>query len=89
KKVVFAHAEDASRTELPRSRALLARLAPLAKVLGESCVGMKRETPLHLASGSQAAASEVVQATVAAHISAVCTTALRHREEIIATTITP
>lgn len=31
----------------------------------------------------------MVQATVAAHISAVCTTALRHREEIIATTITP
>ncbi|CBJ27555.1 DENN (ISS) [Ectocarpus siliculosus] len=89
RKVVFAHAEDASRTELPRSRALLARLAPLAKVLGESCVGVKRETPLHLASGSQAAASEVVQATVAAHISAVCTTALRHRKEIIAPTITP
>lgn len=29
----------------------------------------------------------MVQATVAAHISAVCTTALRHREDIIATTI--
>ncbi|CAM9491829.1 unnamed protein product, partial [Scytosiphon promiscuus] len=88
KRVIFAHEDDAWRTKLPRCRALLARLAPLAKVLGESCGGLKREAPLQLASGSQAAASEVVQATVSAHISAVCAGALRHRDEIVASTST-
>lgn len=37
----------------------------------------------------KAAASEVVQATVAAHISAICAGALRFRDEIVATTTRP
>lgn len=51
--MTFGRADDAIRTKLPRARSLLERLAPLAKVLGESCRPVKRETPLHLAPGSQ------------------------------------
>lgn len=53
------------------------RRSPLAKPISNKCASL-----------SQAAASEVVQATVSAHISAVCAGALRHLDEIIASTAT-
>ncbi|CAM9713209.1 unnamed protein product, partial [Sphacelaria rigidula] len=81
--VTFGRPDDAKRTKIPRTRSLLERLAPLAKVLGESYRPVKRETPLHLARGSQAAAAEVAQATFAAHISSICSSALQHLDEIV------